>query len=263
MDRKVSAATQNQALNAILFFFRHVLYRDLDDISSAVRAPSRRRLPVVLTCQEMDRLFDQMKDTPRLMAQLAYGAGLRLTECLNLRIQDIDFEMSAITVRAGKGDKERQRIMTELLKTNLRRQLEDVRNLFDQDRRDNIACVYLPGALDRKYPNAGKEWGWQWLFPSKNLSVDPRTKVIRRHHMHSSVLQRHVRSASKKAGLAKHVTVHTLRHSFATHLLEAGYDIRTIQELLGHVNLQTTMIYTHVAGKNRLGVKSPMDTLKS
>ncbi len=181
MDRKVSAATQNQALNAILFFFRHVLYRDLDDISSAVRAPSRRRLPVVLTCQEMDRLFDQMKDTPRLMAQLAYGAGLRLTECLNLRIQDIDFEMSAITVRAGKGDKDRQSIMPELLKTNLRRHLEDVRNLFDQDRRDNIACVYLPGALDRKYPNAGKEWGWQWLFPSKNLGPPGKSDTQASH----------------------------------------------------------------------------------
>jgi integron integrase len=193
------------------------------------------------------------------MAMLIYGCGLRLHECLVLRIKDIDLEQNTVIVRSGKGDKDRRTLLPQALKDDLIRHIAEVRSLYDQDRKQDLNGVWLPGALDKKYPNAGKEWGWFWLFPSKSLSVDPRSLSVRRHHVHPASLQKAFKVALGKAGIAKQASVHTLRHSFATHLLENGYDIRTIQELLGHRNLQTTMIYTHVASKNILGVRSPLD----
>jgi integron integrase len=259
VERHVAQATQNQAFNAILFLYRHVLDKDIENLHEALRAPPKRRLPVVMTKQEVFNLFDNLNGTNLLMAQTCYGCGLRLRECINLRVKDIDFEQCHLTVRSGKGDKDRQTVFPESLKNNFRGHLEKVRELYEKDRTDDINGVYLPNALERKYINAGKEWIWQWVFPSKSLSVDPRTKKIRRHHVHPNTLQKQIKKAAVGAGLTKRVTVHTLRHSFATHLLEKGYDIRTIQELLGHSSVQTTMIYTHVASKNKLGVKSPLD----
>lgn len=257
VERKVSASTQNQAFNAILFFYRHVLDKDVGELSGAMRAKYRRRLPVVLTKQEIAQIFEHLKVNHLLMCKLIYGCGLRLKECLNLRVKDIDFAQNCLTVRSGKGDKEV--LLPESLKNSLQKHLEEVHSLYEEDRSDGLPGVYLPNALGRKYPNAGKEWAWQWVFPSPSLSVDPVTKVVRRHHAYPDALQKRFREAVRKAGIIKRATIHTLRHSFATHLLEGGYDIRTIQELLGHVNLQTTMIYTHVARKNKLGVRSPLD----
>jgi len=259
VEKRVSPSTQNQALNAIVFFYRHVLDKDIEGEISAVRARQRRRLPVVLTAKEVKSLFDRMKGVHRLMAMLIYGCGLRLQECLGLRIKDIDLEQNLIMIRAGKGDKDRRTVLPEALKDDLIHHIAGVRTLYDQDRSKNLNGVALPDALERKYPNAAKEWRWFWLFPSKSLSVDPRTHVVRRHHIHPAALQKAFKTAIAEVGMTKQASVHTLRHSFATHLLENGYDIRTIQELLGHRNLQTTMIYTHVATKNILGVKSPLD----
>ena len=242
VEKRVSSSTQNQALNAIVFVYRHVLDKNIEGEISAVRARQRRRLPVVLSTKEVKSLFDQMKGVHRLMAMLIYGCGLRLQECLGLRIKDIDLEQNLIMIRAGKGDKDRRTVLPEALKDDLIHHLAEVRTLYDQDRSNNLNGVYLPDALERKYPNAGKEWRWFWLFPSKSLSVDPRTHVVRRHHIHPAALQKAFKTAIAKVGITKQASVHTLRHSFATHLLENGYDIRTIQELLGHRNLQTTMI---------------------
>jgi len=259
VERKVSPSTQNQALNAIVFFYRHVLDKNVDQELSAVRAKQRRHLPVVLSIKEIQNIFDQMSGTSRLMAKLIYGGGLRLQECLQLRVKDLDLEQSLLMVRTGKGDKDRRTILPETLKDDLIKHLSEIRLLYDQDRKNDLPGVWLPGALEKKYPNAGKEWGWFWVFPAKSLSVDPRNNTVRRHHVHPAALQKAFKVALGKAGITKQASVHTLRHSFATHLLENGYDIRTIQELLGHRNLQTTMIYTHVATKNILGVRSPLD----
>lgn len=259
VEKKVSASTQNQALNAIVFLYRHVLDKNIDQELSAVRAKQRRHLPVVLTLKEIQSIFDQLSETLKVMAMLIYGAGLRLQECLQLRVKDIDIEQNILIVRSGKGDKDRRTVLPEALKDDLIKHLAEIRSIYDRDRKDGIAGVWLPGALEKKYPNAGKEWGWFWLFPSKSLSIDPRSKMVRRHHVHPAALQKAFKVAVGKAGITKQASVHTLRHSFATHLLESGYDIRTIQELLGHRNLQTTMIYTHVASKNVLGVRSPLD----
>jgi integron integrase len=261
VNRNVSASTENQAFNAILFLFRHVLDKDLDGIRDAVRAFPRRRLPVVLSRQEILRLFEHMEGPNLLMAQIIYGCGLRLMECLRLRAKDIDFERSCLVVRAGKENKDRQTVLPDTIKDDLHAHLEGVYEVYEKDRAEGIDGVWLPDALDRKYPNAGREWGWQWVFPARTLSVDPQSKRARRHHIHPTTLQKQIRQAAKAACIPKRVSVHTLRHSFATHLLERGYDIRTIQELLGHSNVQTTMIYTHVAGKNLLGVKSPLDAI--
>lgn len=195
----------------------------------------------------------------RLMAMLIYGCGLRLQECLRLRVKDIDFEQNLVVVRSGKGDTDRRTVLPESLKDDLIRHLSEIRWFHDRDRKDDIGGVWLPDALERKYPNAGKEWAWFWMFPAKSLSVDPLTRVVRRHHIHPASLQKAFYDALRNSGIAKQASVHTLRHSFATHLLENGYDIRTIQELLGHKNLQTTMVYTHIASKNILGVRSPLD----
>jgi len=261
VERKVAASTQNQAFSAILFLFRNVLDQELSEVSDTVRAKSRRKLPVVLTRQEINKIFDQLRGVNLLMAKLIYGCGLRVQECIGLRIKDIDFEKSTAIVRSGKGDKDRVTVLPESLKNDLHAHLLEVRKVFDRDiLQAETKGVWMPNALERKYPNAGKEWGWFWLFPSNSLSVDPHSGIQRRHHLHVSSLQRQFKKAVKEAGIIRNASVHSLRHSFATHLLESGYDIRTIQELLGHSNLQTTMIYTHVAGRNILGVASPLDS---
>jgi len=259
VERKVSSSTQNQALNAIVFVYRHVLEKHIEDQINSVRARQKRRLPVVLTFKEATNIFDEMSGLYLLMAKLIYGCGLRLQECLSLRIKDVDIEQGIVIVRSGKGDKDRRTVLPESLKDELLHQISSVREIYEQDRKDNTNGVYLPGALEKKYPNAGKEWGWFWLFPARDLSIDPRSRIVRRHHQHPAALQRAFKESVIKAGITKQASVHTLRHSFATHLLENGYDIRTIQELLGHRNLQTTMIYTHVAKRNVLGVRSPLD----
>lgn len=259
-ERRVSASTQNQAFNALLFFYRHILGRDVGDIRDVVRARRKRRLPVVLTKGEVNRLLDNIPDgVNRLMAQILYGCGLRLRECVKLRIQNIDFERQRLIIRAGKGDKDRETILPETIIPELKAQLAHSRELFDKDRRNDVPGVELPNALERKFPNAGKEWEWHWVFPSQKLSIDPKSGIERRHHVYPSNLQRHIKRARNRAQIPKRITVHTLRHSFATHLLEDGYDIRTIQELMGHKSVETTMIYTHVLNRGGLGVRSPLD----
>lgn len=258
VERKVAAATQNQALNAILFLYRHVLGIDTGEAIDAVRAQKRRRLPVVLSVNEIHKVFAAMEGVPRLMAMLIYGCGLRLSECLNLRIKDLDLERSMVIVRSGKGDKDRRTVLPSRLRDALENHLTKVRTQYVSDREQNLNGVFLPKALERKYPNAGKEWGWFWVFPARDISTDPRSGIIRRHHQHESRLQRAFRDAIRSAGITKSAGIHCLRHSFATHLLEGGTDIRTIQDLLGHTDLRTTMIYTHVADKNTLGVISPL-----
>jgi integron integrase len=256
---KVSSSTQNQALNALVYFYRFSLEKDIDNEIALVRARKSKRLPVVLTKKEVNEIFEQMSDVPKLLAKLIYGCGLRLQECIRLRIKDIELEKNLLIVRAGKGDKDRVTVLPESLKGSLIAHMAEVRNLYEKDREREVSGVFLPNALDRKYPNAGREWSWFWLFPSKSLSVDPRSHTVRRHHFHPSSLQTAFRKAVNKTGIAKPASIHSLRHSFATHLLEGGYDIRTVQELLGHKNLQTTMIYTHVAQRNVLRVRSPLD----
>ena len=259
VEQRVSASTQNQAFNAILFLFRHTLDKNIDDIADAVRAKRKVRLPVVLTRSEIARLLQKLQGTNQLMARTIYGCGLRLAECVKLRIKDIDFERNAITIRSGKGDKDRETVLPTSLKDDLSQHIEKVRLIFNKDRGNDVLGVMMPGALERKYPNAGKEWAWFWAFPSYKLSVDPKTGIVRRHHVYKGNLRKSIKAAGKAAEIPKRITVHTLRHSFATHLLEDGYDIRTIQDLLGHSDLRTTMIYTHVMSKNRYGVISPLD----
>jgi integron integrase len=261
VDGKVAASTQNQAFSAMLFFFRHVLKRNLGSLGETVRARYRRRLPVVLSRQEVYQVLALMPSPYRLMARMIYGCGLRLQECLELRIKDVDFEQHLLTVRSGKGDKDRRTVLPESLHAEWLEHLQHVRALYERDRAEDQPGVYLPAAVERKYPNAGKEWAWFWVFPAPSVSIDPRTRIVRRHFQHPSSLQKQFKVAVAKAGIAKPATIHCLRHSFATHLLEDGYDIRTVQELLGHKNVQTTMIYTHVAIKNPLGVRSPLDKL--
>lgn len=258
IEKNVASSTQNQAFNAILFLFRHVLDKSIDDIGEAIRAKRKRRLPVVLTKSEINRLFEQMSGTNLLMAKIIYGCGLRLRECMNLRIKDIEFSRMAVIAR-GKGDKDRETVLPESIKNTLRNHIESVRKIYEKDRENTLAGVKLPGDLGRKLPNAGKEWAWFWLFPSKTISMDPVSKIVRRHHVHPSNLQKNIKIAATRAKIHKRITVHALRHSFATHLLENEQDIRTIQDLLGHSSLQTTMIYTHVVSKNKLGIISPLD----
>jgi len=259
VERRVSASTQNQAFNALLFLFRHVLDKEVSGMDATVRSNRPRTLPVVLSREEVRSILEIMNGVTWLMASLIYGGGLRIDECLKLRIKDIDFDRGFLTVRSGKGNKDRQTLFPKNLAEPLRNHLSEIRNIHEEDRRNGIEGVSMPGALAYKYPDAGKEWGWFWVFPSANLSADPVTNTIRRHHMYPTTVQKAFKQAREKAGVVKQASVHTLRHSFATHLLEAGYDIRTVQELLGHANLQTTMIYTHVAKKNLLGVVSPLD----
>ena len=258
VERNVAKSTQHKAFNALLFFFRHVIGREPGNIRDTIRSQRKRRLPVVLTRTEISLLLEQLTGTPLLMAQIIYGGGLRLRECVSLRVKDIDFEQNILSIR-GKGDKDRRTLLAETAVKPLQVHLQNVKGIFNADRQAGVAGVYLLNALSRKHPNAGKEWIWHWVFPSRSLSVDPKTQLVRRHHIHASSLQKNIKQAAVKAQINKQVTVHTLRHSFATHLLENGTDLRTIQELMGHVSVQTTMIYTHVARKNALGVTSPLD----
>jgi integron integrase len=257
-ERSVAAATQNQALNALVFFYRFVLETKIDNCIDALRAKQSRRLPVVLTKKDVSVLLKNMQ-SHQIHAAIIYGCGLRLIECVRLRIKDVDIENHILIVRSGKGDKDRRTILPNSLVSHIQSQIDHAHTIFTQDQKKNLPGVELPHALERKYPHAGKEWPWFWLFPAESLSIDPRNHITRRHHIYPQSIQRAVKNAALAAHITKAASVHTLRHSFATHLLENGYDIRTIQELLGHENLETTMIYTHVANKKFSNVQSPLD----
>ena len=259
--RRVAASTQNQALNALVFLYKHVLRIELGDFGPMQRAKRPERLPTVLTQTEVSRLLAAMSGPHRLMAKLMYGSGLRLMECVRLRVKDIDFERSQITVRDGKGKKDRAVMLPEQIELFLEEHLQRVKIMHERDLADGYGEVYIPFALARKYINAAKEWAWQYVFSSERISKDPRSGKLRRHHIDESTLQKAIRRAVRTASITKPASAHTLRHSFATHLLEMGYDIRTVQELLGHKDVSTTMIYTHVTDKGVMGVQSPLDTL--
>jgi integron integrase len=259
VDQHVAASTQNQALGALLFLYREVLKKDLARPVDSVRAKRPKRLPTVLTREEVFKVIGFLSGTRQLMAKLLYGSGLRLMECVRLRVKDVDFGQHQIVVRDGKGMKDRVTMLPDAIIPSLQEHMEHVKRIHDDDLAKGYGSVYLPFALERKYPNANREWIWQYVFPASKLSKDPRSGSMRRHHVHESSLQRAVRSAAKRAGLNKRVTCHTFRHSFATHLLENGYDIRTVQELLGHKDVKTTMIYTHVLNRGGLAVRSPLD----
>jgi integron integrase len=261
VHQRVASSTQNQAFNALLFLFRHVLQKDVDDLDTTVRAKRGAKLPTVLTVNEVKHLLNRLTGTNRLIAELLYGSGLRLMELARLRVHDIDFEQHTIFVRSGKGDKDRSTLLPAALKEKLRAHLLKVKALHEKDLAAGFGSVYLPDALDRKYPNAAKEWQWQYLFPAATLSVDPRSGAVRRHHLSDTAIQTAVKKAVQKAGIEKHATVHTLRHSFATHLLMNGVNIREVQELLGHKNVETTMIYTHVIRDMSRAPESPLDLL--
>ena len=259
VDRKVAASTQNQALSALLFLYQVVLEQEVPWIDSVVRAKSPHRLPVVLTRDEVRAVLGRFQGAPRLMAMLLYGAGLRLLECARLRVKDVDFATNQITVRSGKGGRDRVTMLPAAVKPELIRHLEQARRQHLTDLQRGAGWVELPDALTRKYPHGGREWGWQWVFPATRIYVDRVTGQRRRHHLHESVVQRAVKEAVRVAGVAKRASCHTFRHSFATHLLEDGYDIRTVQELLGHRDVATTMIYTHVLNRGPAAVRSPAD----
>ncbi len=257
-DRNVAPATQNQALNALVFLFRVVLEQPLGELTGITRATARKRLPVVLTVGEVGSILASLRGRLWLIACLQYGSGLRLLESIRLRVKDIDFEHRAILVRDGKGGKDRVVTLADELLVPLQRHLQARRTLFDRDIENGVGSVYLPYALERKYPNASTEWGWQYVFPADGLSYDPRGGGLRRHHIGEQRVQRAVRRAVKNAGITKPASCHTLRHSFATHLLERGADIRTVQEQLGHADVRTTQIYTHVIKRGGNAVKSPL-----
>jgi integron integrase len=258
-EEDVAASTQNQALSALLFLYREVLRKDLDLPLELVWAKRPKRLPTVLTREEVQQVIAQLTGVHRLIVQLLYGSGLRLMECMRLRVKDLDFGQRQILVRDAKGGKDRVTILPNSLIKPLRAQLATAKQLHEQDLADGYGAVYLPYALERKYPHANKEWIWQFILPATQRSQDPRSGAIRRHHLHENTVQKAVKKAAKKASIAKRVTPHTFRHSFATHLLENHYDIRTVQELLGHKNVKNTMIYTHVLNRGGLAVRSPLD----
>ena len=261
VNRNVSASTQNQALSALLFLYKEVLGTELDWMESVVRAKRPERLPVVLTQSEVQAVLAHMDGQQGLLARLLYGTGMRLMEGVRLRVKDVDFQMRQIVVRDGKGEKDRVTMLPEKLVGPIEANLEKARALHEQDLREGFGEVYLPYALERKYPNAGREWGWQYVFPAAKRSVDPRSGKERRHHLDEQAVQRAMKQAVRRAGLVKPASPHTLRHSFATHLLQSGYDIRTVQELLGHKDVSTTMIYTHVLNRGGQGVVSPLDRI--
>lgn len=260
-QRNVAASTQNQALNALLFLYNKVLAIELPWMDAIVRAKRPARLPVVLTRAEARAVLERVEGTPRLAVALLYGSGLRLLECCHLRVKDVDFGRNEIVVRAGKGARDRRTMLPGALREELHRHVERVQRTWRRDLEEGAGWVELPQALGRKYPNAGREWPWQWVFPATRHYVDRETGQRRRHHLHETVLQRAVREATLAAGLSKRVSPHVFRHSFATHLIEDGYDIRTVQELLGHRDVSTTMVYTHVLNKGGRGVTSPFDRL--
>jgi integron integrase len=258
-ERDVAAATQNQALSALIFLYKEVLRQPLPWLDGLERARRPARVPTVLTTRETQQLLGRLRGTKWLMASLLYGAGLRLRECLRLRVKDLDFEYRQIIVRDGKGAKDRVTLLPQSVIEPLQAHLRQAKLQHDRDIAEGFGEAEMPDALRRKYPRAAYEWGWQFVFPSHKLSADPRTGVIGRHHVYENFVIRGVKDAARSAGITKHVSCHTLRHSFATHLLESGYDIRTVQELLGHSDVSTTMIYTHVLNKGGRGVKSPLD----
>jgi integron integrase len=260
VEQRASPSTQKQALNALVFLMQEALHRDVGEIRFR-RATPRRRMPTVLSRAECQRLFEQLEGTSRLMAELAYGAGLRLMELLRLRVHHVDLDRQRLLVAGGKGDKDRVTVLPAALVPLLRKQLDRLRELHDADRRAGLPGVWLPEGLARKYPKAGESWEWQWLFPSREASVDPVSGCRRRHHLADTSFQRVLKAAAARAQVDKRVTPHVLRHSFATHLLEGGADIRTVQDLLGHESVETTQIYTHVMQKPGLGVRSPLDSL--
>jgi len=259
--RGVAASTHNQAASALLFLYREVLGMDVERPGRVVRARTPTRLPVVLTPTEVRSVIDRMQGTNRIIATLLYGSDMRLLECMRLRVKDIDFERREILIREGKGDRDRVTMLPEAVRAELGRHLQIVRDQHDQDLESGAGWVALPFALERKYPYAGREWAWQWVFPATRIHRDDASGRRRRHFLHPSCVQRAVKEAVRRSGISKRVTCHTFRHSFATHLLEACYDIRTVQELLGHRNVRTTMIYTHVLNRGGLGVRSPADSL--
>ncbi|HOU77158.1 MAG TPA: integron integrase [Syntrophales bacterium] len=261
LKEKVSASTQNQAFNSILFLFHNVLCKDLNDLKETVRAKRGQKLPVVFSMDEVKRLLACLNGRDLLIAGLIYGSGLRLMELARLRVKDVDMDLNTLTVRSGKGDKDRTTILPSTVKDQLKNHLSAVKKLHENDHAVGYGEVHLPDALGRKYPNAGKEWAWQYVFPANNLSVDPRSGKVRRHHIGDSAVQEMIKKAIKKAHIPKHGSVHTLRHSFATHLLMNGVNIREVQELLGHKNVETTMIYTHVLRDMSNAPKSPLDAL--
>jgi integron integrase len=258
---RVAAATQNHALSALLFLYREVLNIDLPWLDKVVRAKQPQRLPVVLTRQEVTAILDRMTGVHGLMARLLYGTGMRLMECVRLRVKDVDFERAEIVVRDGKGAKDRITMLPQAMIGPLQDHLRWRHQLFEDDKAKGRAAVYLPDALGKKYPTAAVDWPWQYIFPSGSYSMDPRSGEERRHHIDEKLLQRAVKKAVQASGVAKLATPHTFRHSFATHLLQSGYDIRTVQELLGHADVATTMIYTHVLNKGGRGVTSPLDAM--
>jgi integron integrase len=259
VNQKVTASTQNQALNAILFLYKEVLKQDLDLKVDAVRAKRSKYLPTVLTKDEVFAIIKQMSGVHQLLIKLLYGTGLRLTEGLSLRVKDIDFTQQQIIVRDTKGNENRVTMLPESIAEELKIHLQSVKILHQQDLQKGYGSVYLPFALERKYPRAKYDWIWQFVFPSSSISKDPRSGEVRRHHLHESSLQKALKQAVHQAGIQKKVGCHTFRHSFATHLLQNGYDIRTVQELLGHKDVKTTMIYTHVLNRGGRGVRSPLD----
>jgi len=259
VNENVSASTQNQALCALVFTYRYLLKQPLSESIEAVRAKRPKHLPVVLTVTETRSLLQKMNGTPLLVAQLLYGSGLRLMEGLRLRVKDVDFEQQQIMIRDGKGYQDRVTLLPTSVVDALKAHLREVKYLHEKDLQEGYGQVYLPYALERKYPKAGRDWIWQYVFPASIRSQDPRSGIIRRHHLDPSVIQKAVKTALQQVGISKKASCHTLRHSFATHLLQNGYDIRTVQELLGHKDVKTTMIYTHVLNKGGLGVRSPLD----
>jgi len=261
VKEKVAASTQNQALNALLFLYRHVLDIPIDFPLSSVRARRPKRMPTVLSKEEVMRLLPCIEGTYQLMARLLYGSGLRVSECVRLRVKDVDFDQRHLAVRDGKGARDRITLLPESVILLLKDHMKRTRRIHQRDMRQGYGSVYLPYALTRKYPEAPRQWIWQYIFPSSQLSTDPRSGQTQRHHLSTSTLQRAVRQAVKLSGIEKRVTCHTLRHSFATHLLENGSDIRTVQDLLGHKDVKTTMIYTHVLKRGPLAAQSPLDKM--
>ncbi len=260
-SQRVSASTQNQALSAVLFLYRHVLRVEVGAVEQVPSAKLPHRVPVVLSREEVGRIFQSLQGTMWMVAALLYGAGLRLQECLELRVKDLDFDRHEIVVRRGKGQKDRRTMLPVAIEERLRGHLREVRQQHERDLADGVGRVVLPFALDRKYPNAATDWAWQFVFPAARICRDPRWGPPSRFHLHESAVQREVADAARRAGLAKRVGPHVFRHSFATHLLEDGHDIRTVQELLGHSDVSTTMMYLHVLNRGGLGVRSPFDRL--